>query len=262
MGKLLNHSVCFEIFRPCTIFMGYSTMRKRVLEIIEIGVENDTLSKIYDAGMMVIILISIFPLVFKTHAAWMDIVDGISVTIFIIDYLLRWITADLKYHSKIGFFRYPFGLMAIIDLLAILPSLSLLNNSLKLLKLFRLFRSIRVLRVFKIFRYSKSINMIINVFMAQKETLATIAGIAVGYVLISALVILNVEPETFDNYFEAVYWATISLTTVGYGDIYPITILGKIITMISSVLGIAIVALPAGVITAGIMEEINKNGME
>lgn len=104
--------------------------------------------------------------------------------------------------------------------------------------------------------------MIINVFMAQKETLATIAGIAVGYVLISALVILNVEPETFDNYFEAVYWATISLTTVGYGDIYPITILGKIITMISSVLGIAIVALPAGVITAGIMEEINKNGME
>lgn len=98
--------------------------------------------------------------------------------------------------------------------------------------------------------------------MAQKETLATIAGIAVGYVLISALVILNVEPETFDNYFEAVYWATISLTTVGYGDIYPITILGKIITMISSVLGIAIVALPAGVITAGIMEEINKNGME
>lgn len=237
-------------------------MRKRILEIIEIGAENDTLSKIYDAGMMVIILASILPLVFKTHATWMNIVDAISVTVFIIDYLLRWSTADIKYHSRIGFVKYPFGLMAIIDLLAILPSLFLLNSSLKLLKLFRLFRSIRVLRVFKIFRYSKSINMIINVFKAQKETLVTIAGIAVGYVLISALVVLNVEPETFDNYFEAVYWATISLTTVGYGDIYPITILGKIITMISSVLGIAIVALPAGVITAGIMDEINRNGKE
>ena len=233
-------------------------MRKRILEIVEIGSDNDTPSKIYDAGMMVIILASIFPLAFKSHAAWMDVVDGISVTVFIIDYLLRWSTADLKYHSRFGFFKYPLGPMAIIDLFAILPSLSLLNNSFKLLKLFRLFRSIRVLRVFKIFRYSKSVNIIINVFKAQKETLATIAGIAVAYVLISALVVLNVEPETFDNYFEAVYWATISLTTVGYGDIYPVTMLGKVITMISSVLGIAIVALPAGVITAGLMEEINK----
>lgn len=233
-------------------------MRKRILEIIEIGAENDTASKIYDMGMMAIILASIFPLAFKSHAAWMDVVDSISLLVFIIDYLLRWITSDLKYHSKFGFFRYPFGPMAIIDLLAILPSLSLLNSSLKLLKLFRLLRSIRVLRVFKIFRYSKSINIVINVFKAQKETLATIAGIAVGYVLISALVILNVEPETFDNYFEAVYWATISLTTVGYGDIYPTTLPGKIITMISSVLGIAIVALPAGVITAGLMDELQK----
>lgn len=233
-------------------------MRKRILEIIEIGAENDTASKIYDAGMMVIIFASIFPLAFKSHAAWMDVVDSISLLVFIIDYLLRWITADLKYHSKFGFLRYPIGPMAIIDLLAILPSLSLLNSSLKLLKLFRLLRSIRVLRVFKIFRYSKSINIVINVFKAQKETLATIAGIAVGYVLISALVILNVEPETFDNYFEAVYWATISLTTVGYGDIYPTTLPGKIITMISSVLGIAIVALPAGVITAGLMDELQK----
>lgn len=88
--------------------------------------------------------------------------------------------------------------------------------------------------------------------------MVTIAGIAIGYILISALVIINVEPETFNNYFEAVYWATISLTTVGYGDIYPITTLGRVITMISSVLGIAIVALPAGIITAGLMDEMQK----
>ena len=74
----------------------------------------------------------------------------------------------------------------------------------------------------------------------------------------SALVVFNVEPDTFENYFEAVYWATVSLTTMGYGDIYPVTIAGRIITMISSFMGIAIVALPAGIITSGMMDEINS----
>ena len=81
---------------------------------------------------------------------------------------------------------------------------------------------------------------------------------AVAYVLISALVIYNVEPESFDTFFDAIYWATISLTTVGYGDIYPVTTIGRIVTMISSVFGIAIIALPSGVITAGYLEEVNK----
>ena len=79
------------------------------------------------------------------------------------------------------------------------------------------------------------------------------------YIVISALVIFNVEPESFNNFFDAIYWATVSLTTVGYGDIYPVTTLGRVITMISSVFGIARVALPAGIITAGYMTEIEKN---
>ena len=77
------------------------------------------------------------------------------------------------------------------------------------------------------------------------------------YILISALIIINIEPDSFNNYFDAVYWATVSLTTVGYGDIYPVTSLGKVITMISSFFGIAIIALPSGIITAGFMESIN-----
>ena len=85
------------------------------------------------------------------------------------------------------------------------------------------------------------------------------ATMAVAYVVISALVIYNVEPESFENFFDAIYWATISLTTVGYGDIYPVTTVGRIVTMISSVFGIAIIALPSGVITAGYLEEVNKD---
>ncbi len=82
---------------------------------------------------------------------------------------------------------------------------------------------------------------------------------AVAYVFISALVIYNVEPNSFPTFFDAVYWATISLTTVGYGDLYAVSTVGRIVTMISSVFGIAIIALPSGVITAGYLSEINKN---
>lgn len=83
--------------------------------------------------------------------------------------------------------------------------------------------------------------------------------LAIGYIFVCTLIIFNVEPDSFNTFFDAIYWATISLTTVGYGDIYPITTLGRIITMVSSFMGIAIVALPAGIITAGYMKEIESD---
>ncbi|MCD7843371.1 MAG: potassium channel family protein, partial [Clostridiales bacterium] len=85
-----------------------------------------------------------------------------------------------------------------------------------------------------------------------------VGTLAVGYVLISALIVFNVEPDTFDTFFDAIYWATVSLTTVGYGDIYPVTVIGKIVAMMSSFIGIAIIALPSGIITAGYMSELSK----
>ena len=84
-------------------------------------------------------------------------------------------------------------------------------------------------------------------------------GLAIVYIVISALIMFIVEPASFPSFFDAVYWATVSLTTVGYGDIYAVSTIGKVITMLSSVFGIAIVALPAGIVTAGYMEEINKD---
>ena len=86
-----------------------------------------------------------------------------------------------------------------------------------------------------------------------------VAVLAVGYILITALIIFNVEPDTYNDFFDAIYWATVSLTTVGYGDIYAVSDVGKVITMVSSLFGIAIVALPAGIITAGYMEEIEQD---
>ena len=86
----------------------------------------------------------------------------------------------------------------------------------------------------------------------------SVAGLAVGYMLISALVIFNVEPDTFNTFYDAVYWSAVSLTTIGYGDICPTTEIGKVITMISSFLGIAVIALPSGIITASLLDVVKS----
>lgn len=235
-------------------------MRKRIFEIIEIAREDDTISRYYDFFMIVAIVISIIPLSFKEPDPLFLTIDKVCVAVFIVDYILRFATADYKYDSQtIGsFIRYPFSPMAIIDLLSILPSFLMINQGLKLLRLLRLARALRVFRVFRVLRYSKSFDIIISVIKRSKDSLLAVCVFAVGYILVSALVIFNVEPESFNNFFEAIYWATVSLTTVGYGDIYPITSVGRVITMVSSIFGIAIVALPAGIITAGYMTELEE----
>ena len=235
-------------------------MRKRIFEIIEKADGQDRASAIYDFTMIFFIVISLIPLAFKTHYPAWTVIDIISAIVFIIDYVLRLITADYKYdrHEAMSFIKYPFSFMAIIDLLSILPSLALVNQGFRALRVIRMLRAMRVLRVFKTIRYSHSIVLLNNVLKNAKSSLLTVCGLAVGYILVSALVIFNVEPESFKNFFEAIYWATVSLTTVGYGDIYPVSTTGRIITMISSVFGIAIVALPAGIITAGYVKEIEK----
>lgn len=235
-------------------------MRKKLFSIIESAENDSKLSNVYDFIMMVTIVVSVVPLAFKETNTVFQWIDYITVTIFILDYFLRLITADYKLKkSVISFFVYPITPMAVIDLISILPSITILNSGFRLLKLFRLLRTLKVLRAFKFLRYSKSFDIITNVFRKQKKVLSAVATMAVAYILISALVIYNVEPESFETFFDAIYWATISLTTVGYGDIYPITTIGRIVTMISSAFGIAIIALPSGVITAGYLEEVSKD---
>ena len=235
-------------------------MRKKLYLIIMPDSTNNLASKIYDFVMMVTIVASLVPLAFKETNSLFLWMDRATVSIFIIDYILRLIVADYKMEKSVSsFFLYPLTPLAIIDLVSILPSITILNNGFKLLKIFRLMRTFKVLRAFKFLRYSKSFDIISNVFKSQKKILSAVATLAVAYVLVSALVIYNVEPESFDTFFDAIYWATISLTTVGYGDIYPVTTIGRVVTMVSSVFGIAIIALPSGVITAGYLAEVNKD---
>lgn len=233
-------------------------MRKNIYRIIEVNEDNDTLGKIYDFLIMITVILSIVSLAFRNTYRLFFYVELFSVAVFIIDYLLRFITADFLLNKfKISFLIYPFTPMAIIDLLSVLPFFAVICGGIRIPQLFRLLRTLKLLRLFKFIRYSKSLNLIVNVFRRQKRVLSVVAIIAICYVLISALIMYNIEPNHFDNFFEAIYWAAITLTTIGYGDIYPSTTTGRIVTVVSSIFGIAVVALPSSIITAGYLSEIN-----
>lgn len=232
-------------------------MREKIFRLIEPPEKGGGMSNTYTIVMMASIVASIMPLFFKENYKVFGVIDIVTVSLFIIDYVLRWITADMKMQNgKKAFIIYPITPMAVIDLVTILPSFSGMAAGFKLLKVVRL---LRMMRIFRLLRYSKNFAIICNVVKKQKNALIAVATMAVGYMVISALVVFNVEPDTFESFFDAFYWACISLTTVGYGDIYPVTVAGQIVTMCSSLVGVAIVALPAGIITAGYMEEIQNN---
>lgn len=235
-------------------------MRERIYQIIEKAEGDDKISAAYDIFMIVMIVLSVIPLAFKSENIFFNIIDKVAMVVFIIDYLLRWLTADFKFGKKSvwSFIRYPFSFMAIIDLLSILPSLSILNSGFRALRVLRMIRAFRVFRIFKAFRYSSSFRIIGNVVNKSKKSLIAVGILALGYIILSALIVFNVEPDSFATFFDAIYWATVSLTTVGYGDIYPVSVLGRIVTMVSSIFGIAVVALPAGIVTAGYISEIEK----
>lgn len=232
-------------------------MRDKIYQIIESEQEDSNISRAYDLFMIAIIVISILPLAFKHHDQLFVWVEQATVTVFIIDYILRLITADYKLKKgHVSFLAYPGTPMAIIDLLSILPLFSSIDSGFKLFRALRLFRTIRTLKVFKLFRYSENVEILTNVFKKQKEAFLYVGALTLGYIIITALIIFQVEPDTFNNFFDAIWWAATSLMSRESGDIYPVTTVGKIFTMISSLVGIAIIALPVGIISAGYMSEI------
>jgi voltage-gated potassium channel len=153
--------------------------------------------------------------------------------------------------------------MAIIDLLSILPIFNIANPAFRVTRVYRL---MRILRIFRVIRYFEPLKIIFSVIRRQRRILWTVLVLSVFYIFITALIMFNAEedinPETgkylFENFFDAFYWAACTLTTVGYGDLYPISHVGRVISIISSMVGIAIIALPSGIITAGYMDELNR----
>lgn len=238
--------------------------REYIREIIEPRNDSSS-SRLYDWTMLAAIIIGILPLMFREQSMLFWFFDLISGLCFVVDYLLRWITADQpsKRNRVATFIFYPFTPMAIIDLLSILPTFNLISPTFKLVRISRL---LKILRVIKVVRYYEPLEIILAVVRRQSKILWTVFSLAIFYIFITALIMFNAEedinPETgqylFDNFFDAFYWAACTLTTVGYGDLYPISDVGRIISIISSMVGIAIIALPSGIVTAGYLDELKS----
>ncbi|MCR5666602.1 MAG: ion transporter [Eubacterium sp.] len=233
------------------------SFKKRLYEIIEASNPDDKASKAYDIMMYVAIVAGLLPLTVKTTNVYTQMLDMVTILLFLFDYVARIYTADYKmgYKHYRAYVAYAVTPLAIVDLLSVLPILTFFFPSVAVFGAFRVFR---VLRAFKLARYSKTMVAIVNVLKYVKNQLAAVLVLTILYIIISAMAIFQVEPDQFNNFFDAIYWSTISITTIGYGDIVPATIIGKMITIISSLVGVAIIALPSGIITAAYIREMKR----
>lgn len=212
-------------------------------------------SRIYDVFQLVAIVLSLVPLAFRDYTMFFAVLEYVCVSLFILDYLLRWLTADYKLkRGWKSFLLYPVSPMAIIDILSILPTFSVINEAFHLFRVTRLFK---IFRLLKFGRYSKELAILIQVLKDQRSVLLSVLTLAIFYIFLTALLMFTVD-DKFQNFFDALYWATSALTTVGYGDIYPHNDIGKFISMLSSLVGVAIIALPSGVITASYLQALEK----
>lgn len=244
----------------------YLKIKKRIFDIIQIGNKSDAVSRFFDIFIAVVIISNIIVMFLETFSelqAFFEIfywIEIVTVTVFIVEYILRIWTADLLYpeKSKIkAIFRFIISYDGIIDLLTILPFFFLSG--------FVAFRMLRVVRIFHLFRINSrydSFNVIKNVLYDKKNQIFSSVFIIIILMLASSLGVYAAEhdaqPNVFRNAFSGIWWAVSTLLTVGYGDIYPITIWGQVMAIITAFLGVGVVAIPTGIISAGFVEQYTK----
>lgn len=250
---------------------GLNKIRERVFKIIRIGYTEDAISRTFDIIIAGAILINLFLVFFETfdisakYLHILDVVELITVIIFTVEYILRLLTADFLYPNERnilkGALKFVFSLYGIIDLASFLPYwLPVFFPS--GIVAFRMLRVIRILRLFRINAYYDAFNVITDVIKQKKNQILSAVFIILMMVLASSLIMYNLEhsaqPEAFSNAFSGIWWAVSTLLTVGYGDIYPITNAGKFVGIILAFLGVGIVAIPTGIISAGFVEQYSK----
>lgn len=245
-----------------------NSIKHKIFNIIN-DTENPTkASKFFNISIITLILVNILLIILDTfnmpyHIVKMfNLVEFISTIIFTAEYVLRVWTSDLLYPALAPFkarLRYIKSFMALIDLLSILPFYIpfIIPIDLRALRTLRIFR---LLRLFKINRYTKALSSIYNVFKNKFAQLMSSMAVVLILIIISSILMYNIEsaaqPGAFSNALDGMWWAVATLTTVGYGDIYPTTTLGKLLSSVIALLGIGIVAIPTGIISAGFVESI------
>ncbi len=247
---------------------AWQKRRKRLFEIIEVGSYYDKASKAYDyfsiAAIVINLLVSVlytFDNIKDDYEQLMLVVEQVTVAIFAVDYILRVITAKFLYPDEkegIAIRKYVLSFTGIIDLLSFLPYYLPVFFPAGTVA-FRMIRIVRILRLFRINAYYDSLSVITEVLSSKRQQLISSVFIILVLMLASSLCMYSLEheaqPEVFSNAFSGIWWATSTLLTVGYGDIYPITTLGKVFGIFISFLGVGMVAIPTGIISAGFVNQ-------
>ena len=241
-------------------------MKKRLFEIMEINNREDVPSIIFDIGLALVIVLNIIAMFLETFSSLnryktvFTMIENITVVLFIIEYVLRIYTADLLYPGKSrpkAILSFLTSFDGIVEILTILPFFYLSG--------FVVFRMLRVVRIFHLFRInstSDSFNVIKTVLYEKRKAMVSSVFIILILMLASSLGIYSAEhdaqPDVYENAFSGIWWSVSAMLTVGYGDIYPITIAGRIMAILIAFCGVGVVAIPTGIISAGFVEYYSR----
>jgi len=236
---------------------------KRIFEIIQIGSRSDLPSFMFDALLIAIVILNILSLILESFdelsfmAGVFNVIDIVSIVFFMIEYILRLSTANYLYPEETrakAVWRFVSSLDGIIELLTILPFYYLSG-----FVVFRLLRVARILRLFKINSTYDSFHVILSVFKDKISQIMSSVLIILILMLSSSICMYSVEhevqPDVFSNALSGMWWAATTIFTVGYGDMAPVTLMGKVIGIIIDFLAMAVVAIPTGIISAGFVEK-------
>lgn len=245
-------------------------IKKRIFDIIQIGNRSDLASRLFDQMIVVVIVLNLAVTFLSTFDELeplycvFDVIELMTIIIFTIEYVLRIYTAGLLYPEKTygrAVISFIFSFYGIIDLLAFMPYYLPIFFPVGIVA-FRMFRVLRIFRLFKINAQYDAFNVITDVIKEKKTQIISSTVMILIFVLAASMTMYSVEnpaqPENFKNAFSGIWWAVSTLLTVGYGDIYPITPAGQILAIIMAFLGVGMVAIPTGIISAGFVEEYTK----
>ena len=242
------------------------TLKRRIFDIIQIGNKDDFISRSFDWFIVTIIILNILTVFLDTFEELAGLkplfrtIEAVTVAVFCVEYILRIWTADMLYPEKKGIkaqLRFLHSFDGIVDLLTILPFFFLDGFI-----VFRMLRVVRILHLFRVNVHYDSFHVITSVLVEKKNQIFSSVFIIIVLMLASSLGIYSAEheaqPEAFSNAFSGIWWSVSTLLTVGYGDIYPITVIGKIMAILIAFLGVGVVAIPTGIISAGFVEQYTK----
>ena len=245
-------------------------IKKRIFDIIQIGNRKDFLSSAFDFFIVTVIVLNLFITLFQTFdesAPYTGLLGGLelfTIIVFTIEYALRLWTADLLYPDKPywkAVLAFVFSLYGLIDLLTFFPYYLPVVFPMGAVA-FRMFRVIRIFRLFRINAQYDAFNVILNVLRDKKNQIISSICMILIFMMAASLCMYSLEheaqPEQFANAFSGLWWSVSTLLTVGYGDIYPVTTLGKLMAIVISFLGVGMVAIPTGIISAGFVEQYTK----